>query len=117
PHSFPTRRSSDLSGRVNTSFSQGRLNVGEHIAVSRERSYGGLDDNALGESNIIGKNMLQQPVVPIYDVGGNFASGKASGLGNMSNPLKVAYFGKDNVTTTDRGFGNAFAVLNAGRGF
>jgi len=105
------------SGRLNTSFTQGRLNVGEHIALSRERGYGGLDDNALGENNIIGKNMLQQPVVPVYDVGGNFASGKASGLGNMSNPLKVAYFGKDNVTTTDRVFGNAFAVLNAGRGF
>ncbi len=105
------------SGRVNTSFTQGRLNAGEHIALSRERGYGGLDDNALGENNIIGKNILQQPVVPIYDVGGNFASGKASGLGNMSNPLKVAYFGKDNVTTTDRVFGNAFAVLNAGRGF
>ena len=105
------------SGRLNTSFTQGRLNVGEHIALSRERGYGGLDDNALGENNIIGKNMLQQPVVPVYDVGGNFASGKASGLGNSTNPLKVAYFGKDNVTTTDRVFGNAFAALDAGRGF
>ncbi|MGE5803793.1 MAG: SusC/RagA family TonB-linked outer membrane protein [Gemmatimonadota bacterium] len=105
------------SARVNTSFTTGRLTVGEHLAASRERGYGGLDDNALGENNIIGKNMLQQPVVPIYDVGGNFASGKASGLGNMTNPLKVAYFGKDNVTTNDRVFGNAFAVLDAGRGF
>ena len=105
------------SGRVNTSFTQGRLNVGEHLALSRERGYGGLDDNALGENNIIGKNMLQQPVVPIYDVGGNFASGKAAGLGNMTNPLKIAYFGKDNVTTMDRVFGNAFAALDAGRGF
>ena len=61
--------------------------------------------------------MLQQPVVPIYDVGGNFASGKAAGLGNMTNPLKIAYFGKDNVTAMDRVFGNAFAALNAGRGF
>ena len=104
------------SVRVNTSFTMGRLNVGEHIAVSRERGYGGLDDSALGEDNIIGKNMLQQPVVPIYDVEGNFASGKAPGLGNMTNPLKVAYFGKDNVTTNDRVFGNAFAVLDAGRG-
>jgi len=105
------------SGRLNTSFTQGRLNVGEHLALSRERGYGGLDDNALGESNIIGKNMLQQPVVPVYDVGGNFASGKASGLGNSTNPLKVAYVGKDNVTTTDRVFGNAFAAVDAGGGF
>jgi len=105
------------SGRVNTSFTQGRLNVGEHIALSRERFYGGLDDNALGENNIIGKNMLQQPVVPVYDVGGNFASGKAPGLGNSTNPLKVASVGKGNVTTTDRVFGNAFAAVDAGGGF
>lgn len=104
------------SARVNTSFTTGRVNVGEHLAASRERRYGGLDDDALGEDNIIGKNMLQQPVVPIYDVGGNFASGKAPGLGNMTNPFKVAYFGKDNVTTNDRIFGNAFAALDAGRG-
>src|SRR5207244_8845220 len=56
-------------------------------------------------------------VVPMHDSGVNLASGRACGLGNMVNPLKVAYFGKDNVTTTDRGFGNAFAALDAGRGF
>ena len=104
------------SARINTSFTTGRLNVGEHLAVSRERRYGGLDDDAIGEDNIVGKNIFQQPVIPIYDIRGNFASGKATGLGNLTNPLKLAYFGKGDVTTNDRIFGNVFAALDAGRG-
>ena len=38
-----------------------------------------------------------QPVVPVYDVQGNFASGKAVGLGNNTNPLKAAYESRNNV--------------------
>ncbi|MEX2156816.1 MAG: TonB-dependent receptor [Gemmatimonadales bacterium] len=100
--------------RVNTTFNVGRVRVGENIAVSRERRYGGLDDNALGEDNIVGKNIFQQPVVPIYDVGGNFASGKANGLSNLTNPLKIAATGQHNINTNDRIFGNVFAGLDAG---
>lgn len=101
--------------RVNTTFNVGRVRVGENIAVSRERSYGGLDDGGLGENNIVGKNIFQQPVVPIYDIRGNFASGKANGLSNLTNPLKIAQSGEFNINTNDRIFGNVFAALDAGR--
>ena len=100
--------------RVNTTFNVGRMRVGENLAVSRERGYGGLDDNALGENNIVGKNIFQQPVVPIYDIRGNFASGKANGLSNLTNPLKIAQTGQFNINTNDRIFGNVFAGLDAG---
>jgi TonB-dependent starch-binding outer membrane protein SusC len=101
--------------RVNTTFNVGRMRVGENIAVSREQHYGGLDDDVLGENNIVGKNIFQQPVVPIYDIAGNFASGKAVGLSNLTNPLKIAQSGRHNLTTNDRIFGNVFAGLDAGR--
>jgi TonB-linked SusC/RagA family outer membrane protein len=101
--------------RVNTTFNVGKMRIGENIAVSRERKYGGLDDDALGENNIVGKNIFQQPVVPIYDIAGNFASGKANGLSNLTNPLKLAQTGKDNITTNDRIFGNVFAGLDIQR--
>jgi TonB-linked SusC/RagA family outer membrane protein len=100
--------------RVNTTFNVGRVRVGENIAVSRERKYGGLDDDALGENNIVGKNIFQQPVVPVYDIRGNFASGKAVGLSNLTNPLKIAQSGQNNIGTNDRIFGNVFASLDAG---
>jgi len=100
--------------RVNTTFNVNKVTVGENISVSRQRSYGGLDDDGLGENNIIGKNIFQQPVVPIYDIAGNFASGKALGLSNLTNPLKIAATGQNNINTNDRIFGNVFGALDAG---
>jgi TonB-linked SusC/RagA family outer membrane protein len=101
--------------RVNTTFNMGKVRIGENIAVSREQHYGGLDDGDLGENNIVGKNIFQQPVVPIYDIAGNFASGKANGLSNLTNPLKIAETGQHNISTNDRIFGNVFAGFDASR--
>lgn len=101
--------------RVNTTFNLGKVRVGENIAISREQHYGGIDDDALGENNIVGKNIFQQPVVPIYDIAGNFASGKAVGLSNLTNPLKIAETGQHNLSTNDRIFGNVFAGIDASR--
>src|SRR5690606_10091008 len=57
--------------RVNTDFSVGRLTVGENFSVALEESYGGLGNDDLGEGNIIGKNILSQPVIPLRDIAGN----------------------------------------------
>lgn len=99
---------------VNTQFNVNRVTVGENIILSRDRGYGGLDDGGLGENNIVGKNIYEQPVVPIYDIAGYFASGKALGLSNLTNPLKIASAGQNNITTNDRMFGSVFARLDAG---
>ncbi|MGH7575078.1 MAG: SusC/RagA family TonB-linked outer membrane protein, partial [Longimicrobiales bacterium] len=97
--------------RVNTDFDVGRLTVGENLTIAVEESYGGLANDALGEGNIIGKNVLQQPVIPVRDVDGNYASGKGTGLGNNTNPVKIAENGRDNRNRNDRIFGNVFARL------
>lgn len=96
--------------RVNTIFKPGRLSFGENIAISLSRHYGGYTDDPDGfaEDGIIGKNILMQPVVPVFDINGNFASGKAVGLGNQTNPLKEAWANRDDVVKNDRVFGNAF---------
>ena len=99
--------------RVNSSFNRGKLQFGENAALSSDRHYGGLPDDAGGETALIGKNILMQPVVPVYDVQGNFASGKAVGLGNNSNPLKEAYERRNNINRNNRVFGNVFAALAA----
>jgi TonB-dependent starch-binding outer membrane protein SusC len=96
------------SVRVNTSFTRGRFTTGENFSISGDRSYGGLGGDAGGETGLLGKNILSQPVVPIYDINGNFASGKAVGLGNNTNPLKVAYEGRNNINLAGRIFGNVF---------
>jgi TonB-linked SusC/RagA family outer membrane protein len=97
------------SVRVNTQFNRGRFTTGENLSISGDRSYGGLGGDAGGETGLIGKNILSQPVVPLRDINGNWASGKAVGLGNNTNPLKVAYEGRNNVGIAGRLFGNIFA--------
>src|SRR3954471_18340301 len=66
--------------RANTEFRRGKLNFGENLGAVVGRSYGGVADDNFGEDNILGKNSLMQPVVPVYDLGHNFASGKATSL-------------------------------------
>jgi TonB-linked SusC/RagA family outer membrane protein len=97
------------SVRANTEFRRGKFTFGENLAVGIERSYGGLSDDSFGEGNILGKNILMQPIVPLYDINGNFASGKAVTLGNNTNPLKIAYENRNNLNKNNRVFGNAFA--------
>lgn len=97
--------------RVNTEFNRGRLTIGENVALSADRHYGGLpnDPGGYAEDGILGKNILMQPVVPVRDIQGNFASGKAVGLGNQTNPLKQAFEGRNNKNKNERIFGNVFA--------
>jgi TonB-linked SusC/RagA family outer membrane protein len=101
--------------RVNTAFSVDKVSIGENIALSREQHSGGLPDDPTGyaEDGILGKNILMQPVIPVRDIAGNFASGKAVGLGNQSNPLAFAFGHKDDISTNDRIFGNVFAGFEA----
>jgi len=101
------------SVRANTQFQSGRLTVGENLAVVMEHSFGGMGDpGGYAEDGIMGKNIMMQPVIPVYDIGGNFAGGKAVGLGNQSNPLRFAYGQKDNINDNYKIFGNAFASVD-----
>ncbi len=103
--------------RVNTAFNLDRLNVGENIGLALEQAYGGIaaDPGGYAEDGILGKNILMQPVVPVYDIGGHFASGKALRLGNQSNPLGYAWSHKDDRNTNGRIFGNVFGGFEATR--
>jgi len=103
--------------RINTAFNLNRLNVGENIGLALEQAYGGIADDPGGyaEDGILGKNILMQPVVPVYDIGGHFASGKPLTLGNQSNPLGYAWSHKDDRNTNGRIFGNVFGGLDVTR--
>jgi TonB-dependent starch-binding outer membrane protein SusC len=101
------------SVRVNTIFNRGRLSFGENIAVAIQRHHGGLpaDPPAYAEDGILGKNILLQPVVPVYDINGNFAGGKCCAI-NQSNPVKFAHAHKDDETRNNQVFGNVFAGVD-----
>jgi TonB-linked SusC/RagA family outer membrane protein len=99
------------SVRANTQFNRGKLTFGENVALGLERHYGGLPDDPDGyaEDGILGKNILMQPVIPVYDINGNFAGGKANTLGNQANPVKFASDHRDDIQKNLNVFGNAFA--------
>jgi TonB-linked SusC/RagA family outer membrane protein len=102
------------SVRVNTSFSRSKFNFGENIALSVDRHYGGTGtfDDASGENGVLGKDILLQPIVSVYDVAGNFAGAKGVPAVNSSNPLKNAFDAKDNINKDNQVFGNVFAGLD-----
>ncbi len=97
--------------RLNTDFTSGRLRVGENLNLALDFGTGDLAGDAVGENNIVGKNIFMPPVVPIYDIKGNYASGKADLLSNDSNPLKIAQTNAHNINTNQRAFGNTYAAL------
>ncbi len=97
--------------RLNTEFNSGKLRVGENLNLSLELSHGQLGNDVVGENNIVGKNVFQQSIIPLKDVAGNFASGKANGLGNATNPLKLAQNELNNINTNTRMFGNVFGAV------
>ncbi len=98
--------------RVNTSFNRSMLNFGENIALSVSRHYGGVPDDNSGENGILGKDILLQPVISVYDINGNFAGGRGVQGVNSSNPLKNAFDAKDNISKDNQVFGNIFAGLD-----
>lgn len=91
------------------------LKVGESVHVSYIDEMGRFTDNA--EDSPISHAYRSQPIIPVYDVGGNFAGSVAPRMGNGANPVAVAYRAKDNNGKYTRMFGNAFAEISFLKGF
>ncbi|MEX0646206.1 MAG: TonB-dependent receptor [Balneolaceae bacterium] len=100
--------------RINTEFDLGFVTIGENVSIATDQSYGGItnDPGGYAEGGIMGKNILMQPVVPVYDINGWWASGKANTLGNQGNPLKAAYYSAEGPSRSARMFGNVFGRFN-----
>lgn len=114
-HNYMTR----YSIRANSEFTYGRLSIGENFSIAQINTAGGLGNfgvsssNArMGEGSVVSNIIKAQPVVPVYDIDGYFASGKAVTLGNVTNPVRQAYFAKDNKTTQYVTVGNVYANLD-----
>lgn len=51
-------------------------------------------------------------IIPVYDIMGNLAGSRATGLGNSYNPVAQLTRAKDNRVKNNRVFGNAYVELN-----
>lgn len=98
--------------RANTEFKvKNRIRIGENMQIASGERVGQASGNN-SESNPISMAYRMQPIIPVYDIQGNFAGTKGGGLGNARNPLALLERGKDNVGQDIRLFGNAFAELD-----
>jgi len=96
--------------RANTNF-----NVSDNIRIGENLEYSTTNNpqsSVLNEGSAIGFSYREQPIVPVYDIKGNFAGTQAPGLGNPQNPYAYIYRSRNNKGSANRLFGNMFAEVD-----
>ncbi|GAB3978385.1 TonB-dependent receptor [Spirosoma terrae] len=98
--------------RSNTEFNiTKRIRAGQNFQIAYGERIGQPNGNN-AESNPISFAYRIQPIIPVYDVAGNFAGTRGGDLDNAFNPMADLYRNKDNVQKEIRLFGNAFAEVD-----
>ena len=90
-----------------------KLRFGENAQYSYSEGFGfGVNPNVSGEYQDEGSPISWAyripTIIPVYDINGNFAGSRGSGLGNAENPVAVLYRAKDNKNKSNFFFGNVF---------
>lgn len=97
------------TARVNSQFNlSDNFRVGENLAFSIS------DGNRISvtQENTISHASRLDPIIPVYDIKGNFAGTRAPSLGNAYNPVAMQERNRNNLSRTSRVFGNIFAELD-----
>jgi len=85
-----------------------RLKVGQSLQVSFREQRGNRADQ--GEGTIISQAYRSQPIIPVYDIMGNYAGGKGLGT-NSGNPVAMLDRQQYNGGNYNRIIGNVYAKL------
>lgn len=105
------------SVRANTEFKalNNRLTIGENLSVTVGNRKGGFGNGSRGnnaEQNAVFSSSLQHPLLPVYDIMGNFAGSRGANLGNNFNPVALLARAEDNRNLSLRAFGNVYAQVD-----
>ncbi|MBV8255305.1 MAG: TonB-dependent receptor [Chitinophaga sp.] len=93
--------------RANTNF-----NVTDHIRVGENMEYSVISNpqiGALTEGSGIGMAFREMPIIPVYDIKGNYAGSGSKGLGNSRNPVAIQDRFGSTKTLANRLLGNVYA--------
>ena len=97
--------------RANTEFNvKKRIRIGENLTVAYSSRKGGFNNNE--EQNAVSGSYKHHPLLPVYDIAGNFAGSRGLNLGNNSNPVATLFRERDNRRNSLRVFGNAYAEVD-----
>jgi len=83
--------------------------AGESLQVVYIDELGRFTNNA--EDSPISHAYRAQPIIPVYDIAGNFAGSRAPTMGNAENPVAIMYRQRNNNGKYVRILGNAFAEI------
>ncbi len=94
------------SVRANSEFNiKNRVRIGENLQMSYSNN---IKIGNQSEGNEISLAYRIQPIVPVYDLGGNFAGQKGAGLGNALNPVAYRLRAKNNRNNDYKIIGNVY---------
>lgn len=102
------------SVRINTTFSllNNHIRIGENAYVLYKQNPGYLNLPGVNSSNPITMAYSAPPIIPVYDIAGNFAGTGSQGLGNSQQPVAVMDRQKNNHNNDWQMNGNVFAEVD-----
>jgi len=98
------------SARINTQFNvANKIRVGENAYFFYKQNPGFTNQN---EGNGISMSYRESPVIPVYDIMGNYAGTGSQGLGNAQNPVANMRRTHNNKGNDYQVIGNVFAEVD-----
>lgn len=96
--------------RANSEFKLGKkIRFGQTLFGSFRNRKGSSDND---EGSPWSQAYRMQPIVPVYDIMGNFAGSKAPGTGNGQNPVAILYRQRRNAEKDIRLLGSLYAEVD-----
>jgi TonB-linked SusC/RagA family outer membrane protein len=93
-------------------------NVSKHIRIGENLAFSVIDNpriDALTEGSGIGMAFREQPIIPVYDIMGNYGgsfSTNGAQLGNARNPVAIQQRTRDNYGLANRLFGSVYGEVD-----
>ena len=99
------------TARLNTTFAfaNNRARIGENIFAFYRQNPGITNQN---EGNAISMSYRESPIIPVYDIMGNYAGTLSKGLGNAQNPVAIMRRQHNNAGNDYQIQGNIFAEVD-----
>ena len=86
-----------------------RLTIGENFTLSMDNRKGQFDQNS--EQNAVSASYKHHPLLPVYDIAGNFAGSRGLNLGNNNAPFARISRNQDDRSKRIRAFGSVYAEV------
>ena len=106
------------SARINSTFNvKDHIRIGENAYLFYRQSPGIPGSSNQNEGNAVSYTYRESPLIPVFDIMGNYAGTGVKGLGNPQNPYANLDRSKNNKYNDWQMLGNIFAEVDVARHF